>query len=119
MTELQFSTGSFDAVAAFYAFHHIPRQKYAPLLRSISSWLRPGGLFVAALYPYDVDNLVTEDWHGATMYWSSFDKEKTLQLLSDSGLNILSATEESAIEDGKETTFLWVVAAKSDSGSAS
>ena len=114
MTSLSFDPGSFDAVVAYYAFHHIPRDRYAPLLGNISRWLKPGGIFMAAMYPYDVENLVTEDWHGSTMYWSSFNEEKTLQLITDAGLAVLEQSKESAIEDGKETTFLWIIARKAD-----
>lgn len=112
MTSLDFAAASFDAVVAYYAFHHVPRDRYAPLLENISKWLRPGGLFMAAMYPYDFENLVTEDWHGSTMYWSSFDEAKTLQLISDAGLTVVEQSKESAIEDGKETTFLWLIAVK-------
>lgn len=112
MTALQFAPNSFDAVVAYYAFHHIPRERYEGLINRISTWLRPGGVFMAAMYPYDVENLVTDDWHGATMYWSSFDENKTLMLIRDAGLTVTEQSLESAIEDGKETTFLWLIAAK-------
>jgi len=112
MTALDFPANSFDAVVAYYAFHHIPRDRYEGLIKRISTWLRPGGLFMAAMYPYDVKDLVTEDWHGATMYWSSFDEDKTLSLVRNAGLQIVEQSKESAIEDGKETTFLWLIAQK-------
>jgi ubiquinone/menaquinone biosynthesis C-methylase UbiE len=112
MTELNFDASSFDAVVAYYAFHHIPRDRYEPLIQNISRWLRPGGTFMAAFYPYDVDNLVTDDWHGATMYWSSYDEQQTLSLVTDPGFEIIAQSKESAIEDGRETTFLWVIARK-------
>ena len=114
MTALDFQNEHFDAVVAYYAFHHIPRDRYEPLIRKINKWLRPGGIFMAALYPYDVEDLVTEDWHGSTMYWSSFNEEKTLQLVNKSGFEIIEQSKESAIEDGKETTFLWIIARKSN-----
>jgi ubiquinone/menaquinone biosynthesis C-methylase UbiE len=114
MTTLDFADETFDAVVAYYAFHHIPRDRYEPLIKKINKWLRPGGIFMAALYPYDVEDLVTEDWHGSTMYWSSFDEEKTLQLIRGPGFEIVEQSKESAIEDGKETTFLWVIARKSN-----
>lgn len=117
MTELEFAADSFDAVVAYYAFHHVPRDRYAPLINDISNWLRPGGVFMAAFYPYDVDNLVTEDWHGSTMYWSSFDEKQTLQIIADAGLTVVTQSMESAVEDGRETTFLWVICRK-DSNSA-
>jgi SAM-dependent methyltransferase len=112
MTSLEFPDDSFDAVVAYYSFHHVPRDRYEPLLNNIGNWLRPGGIFMAAMYPYDTDNLVTDDWHGSTMYWSSFNAEKTLQLVKGAGLTIIEQSTESAIEDGKETTFLWLIAKK-------
>jgi ubiquinone/menaquinone biosynthesis C-methylase UbiE len=112
MTELRFDPGSFDAVVAYYAFHHVPRDRYEPLINDIARWLRPGGIFMAALYPYDVEHLVTENWHGSTMYWSSFDEEKTLELITNPGFEIIAQSKESEEEDGKETTFLWVIARK-------
>ena len=114
MTELEFEPASFDAIVAYYAFHHIPRDRYLPLLQQIHTWLRPGGHFMAALYPYDVDNLVTEDWHGSSMYWSSYDADKTRALVEEAGLRIIQDSMESAIEDGKETTFLWILATKAE-----
>ena len=112
MTSLEFPAESFDAVVAYYSFHHIPRDRYEPLLNNIGRWLRPGGIFMAAMYPYDMENLITDDWHGSTMYWSSFDEDKTLQLVKGAGLTIIEQSTESAIEDGKETTFLWLIAKK-------
>jgi ubiquinone/menaquinone biosynthesis C-methylase UbiE len=112
MTALDFDANSFNAVVAFYAFHHVPRDRYQPLLENIVKWLKPGGIFMAAMYPYDVENLVTEDWHGSTMYWSSFDEEKTLALIESAGLKVIEKSKESEIEDGKETTFLWILAVK-------
>ncbi|MDG1463039.1 MAG: class I SAM-dependent methyltransferase, partial [Gammaproteobacteria bacterium] len=111
MTSLEFTENSFDAVVAFYSFHHVPRDRYQTLLNDIAKWLRPGGKFVAAMYPYDIENLVTTTgWHGANMYWSSYGEEKTLELIGNAGLKVLDTSKESAIENGKETTFLWVVA---------
>jgi ubiquinone/menaquinone biosynthesis C-methylase UbiE len=112
MTSLKFDDNSFDAVVAYYAFHHVPRDRYEPLLNDIGRWLRPGGIFMAAMYPYDHENLVTDDWHGATMYWSSFGEEKTLELIRNAGLTVKTQSTESAVEDGKETTFLWLIAEK-------
>jgi SAM-dependent methyltransferase len=112
MTTLQLPAESFDGVVAYYAFHHVPRSRYAPLLTAISGWLRGGGVFMAAFYPYDIDNVITDDWHGATMYWSSFDAEQTRTLIRNAGLELVTESFESAVEDGKETTFLWIMARK-------
>jgi len=119
MTALALPNDRFDAVTAFYAFHHVPRERYAGLLRSICGWLREDGLLVAAFYPQDIDSQLTDDWHGAMMYWSSFDADVTRRLIRDAGLRIDHESFESAVEDGRETTFLWITARKATTAPAS
>lgn len=46
------------------------------------------------------------------MYWSHFDSQTNQRLIQESDLQILSAKEETAEEDGVPVTFLWVVARK-------
>jgi len=110
MTRLDFPPASFDAVAAFYSLIHVPRQEHAALLRHIATWLRPEGLFVATLWPQAVEDAFADDWHGAPMYWSGFDTETNTRLVTEAGLRLLSAQEETAEEFGEPITFLWVVA---------
>lgn len=112
MTALQFAPNSFDAVAAFYSITHAPRNAHAELLRSIAAWLRPGGLFVAALGSRDSDG-VEDDWLGAPMFFSHFDAATNRRLVADAGLRILDARERTEDEDGHPATFLWVVAERS------
>src|SRR5688572_587903 len=49
MTRVEFPPSSFDGVAAFYTFTHLPQGELPELLRRISEWLRPGGLLVASM----------------------------------------------------------------------
>jgi len=48
MTELELPRESFDSVAAFYSFNHVPRDLLPALFARIGSWLRPRGPFLAA-----------------------------------------------------------------------
>jgi SAM-dependent methyltransferase len=114
MTELELPPASFDAVTAFYSLTHVPREDVAPLLRSISGWLRPGGLFVASLGAGDDPGGVEEDWLGVPMYFSAFDSATSRSLVEEAGFEILSAQEEADEEDGMRIVFLWVVARKPD-----
>jgi ubiquinone/menaquinone biosynthesis C-methylase UbiE len=113
MTQLDFDPECFDAVAAFYALIHVPREEQSRLLRNIATWLRPGGLLVVTMGTHsmkaDLDELL-----GAPMYWSGFDSETNRQLVEEAGLHIISAKEETAEEFGKPVTFLWMVARKPD-----
>src|SRR5262245_57735757 len=68
MAALDFPPGSFDAVVAFYALTHVPRDEHAALLRRIAGWLRPGGLLFATMGAGDTPGAVEPDWLGAAMF---------------------------------------------------
>ena len=112
MTVLDFLPASFDGVAAFYSLGHVPRDEQPQLLQSISAWLKPGGLFVASFGANGDPGAVEDEWLGAPMFFSSWDSETSQQLVQTAGLTILSATAETADEDGQPVTFLWTVAQK-------
>lgn len=71
MTTLAFPPATFDAVVAFYAIIHVPRQEHAGLLANVTSWLQPGGLFVAAMGTGTTD-AVEEEWLGAPMCFGHY-----------------------------------------------
>jgi SAM-dependent methyltransferase len=112
MTTVEVPPASFDGVVAFYSMTHVPRSEHAKLLRSIVGWLRPGGLLIAAMGAADTEGAIEDDWLGAPMYFSHYDSETNKRLAAEAGLRIVSAQEETAEEDGKPVTFLWVVARK-------
>lgn len=112
MGTIGFAPASFDAVASFYALIHLPRQEQPGLVRKVAAWLRPGGLFMAAMGTGAVEADLADDWLGAPMYWSSFDAETNRRQVEEAGLRLFSAREETAEEFGHPVTFLWVVAEK-------
>jgi SAM-dependent methyltransferase len=112
MTTLDLPAGSFAAVVAFYSLTHVPREEHPGLLAAIARWLRPGGCFVAAMGARATEAGYEEDWLGAPMYWSHWDSATNRRLVRAAGLEIVSAQEETADEDGQPTTFLWVIARK-------
>jgi len=112
MGSAQFTEASFDAVVAFYSIIHLPCEEHGALFRSVARWLRPGGLFVAALGATTNEEEYAEDWLGAPMYWSHHDGATNRRLVTEAGLRLVSAQDEVADEDGAPITFLWVVAQK-------
>jgi len=112
ITQLDFAPASFDAVSAFYAIIHVPRQEQSKLLRDIASRLRPGGLLVATMGARSMKADYDEDFLGAPMYWSGFDSQTNRRLVEEAGLHVISAREETSEEFGERVTFLWVVARK-------
>lgn len=112
MTGVSFPPASFDAVASFYAFNHLPYGELAGLLTRIAGWLRPGGLLVAALAGHYDLGTVEEDWLGAPMYFSGYTPADSRRFIDNAGLSIISLQPESILENGRPTEFLWVVARK-------
>ena len=110
MTRVEFSRASFEAVAAFYSIIHVPRAEHAALLAKVASWLRPGGLLVAALGAEDTEAGFEADWLGAPMYWSAYDAQTNRGLVEAAGLVVERAAVEVADEDGRAIAFLWIVA---------
>jgi len=112
MCSLQFRPGSFDAIAAIYSIIHVPREEHERLLRSLRTFLKPGGRLFAVLGAQAWEG--TEDnWLdlGAEMYWSHFDAETGLALLRGAGFTIAhSAIEADSLQDGGG--HLFVIAEK-------
>jgi GrpB-like predicted nucleotidyltransferase (UPF0157 family) len=112
MSALDFPAERFDAVVAFYSIIHLPREEHSALLGAIASWLRPGGLFVAALGAGESDNWHEDDWLGGPMYWSHYGSATNRRLIEAAGLRVLLSEEATEDEEGVPATFLWVVAEK-------
>jgi SAM-dependent methyltransferase len=110
MTALDVPPATFDAVCAFYAFGHVPREEHAGLLRQIATWLRPGGLFVASFSNEGPAGEIEDDWLGTPMYFSGYDAETNARLVREAGFDIVTARPETAEEFGRPTTFFWIVA---------
>lgn len=113
MTAITFPPATFDAVVSFYALTHVPCMEHAALLVQIAAWLHPGGLFVAAMGATGTADVIDSNWLGTPMYFSHFDAATNRRLATDAGFTLLSAREETAEEDGRPATFLWIVARKS------
>jgi SAM-dependent methyltransferase len=110
MTTLDFEPASFDAVVAFYALTHVPRDEQAGLLERIRRWLRPGGLFLASMGADDEPGDVEADWLGVDMYFSHFGAKANRRLVETAGF-VIDRTEVAVEpEDRHDARFLWVVA---------
>jgi SAM-dependent methyltransferase len=110
-TEVEFEPESFDGVASFFMFGHIPRAEQEPLLRSIFSWLRPGGALVTTLGTANAQDEVEDDWLGAPMFFASFGEEENLALLARAGLDVEEARVVPFEEPGHGLVrFMWVLA---------
>jgi len=108
-TELALPAGSFDAVASFYAFNHVPRDLLGPLLASIHGWLVPGGWLLTAFGQSDLEGW-TGEFLGAQTYFSSFPPEINSRLVRDAGFTIERDEVVTFEEPEGPASFQWVLA---------
>jgi len=90
MTTLSFPDESFDAVTCLYALIHLPLAEQPTLLRSVSRWLQPGGLFLATV-GHEAWTGLEKDWLGVAggdMWWSHADASTYRRWFSEAGLAI-------------------------------
>jgi SAM-dependent methyltransferase len=108
-TELELPQGSFDGVAAFYSFNHVPRELLAPLFRSIRGWLVPGGLLVTALGTGNLESWVG-NWLGVPMFFSSYPPLTNSRLVEEAGFELLRDEVVDFLEPDGEAVFQWILA---------
>jgi SAM-dependent methyltransferase len=108
-TELELSADSFDAVAGFVVFNHVPRELLAPLLGNIHDWLVSGGRLLTAFGASDNPGW-TGEWLGAETYFSGFPPEVNSRLVRDAGFAI--ERDEVVVYESPDGTerFQWVLA---------
>jgi SAM-dependent methyltransferase len=110
MLDVAFESSTFDAVAAFYAITHVPRQQHADLLGRIAAWLRPGGVLLISMGASDDPGTVEQGWLGVPMYFSHFDAVTNQGLVQRAGFELVEAevVEETGPDEATER-FLWVI----------
>lgn len=81
---LDFPAATFDAIVAFYAIFHLPREEHPELFRRIYTWLKPGGYLLVTVSHFSEEAYTEADFFGGTMYWSNYglaDYRRILQAL--------------------------------------
>lgn len=89
MSEMNFQHNSFDAIVSFYAIFHIPREEHPDLFKKIHALLKVEGIFLATLGYEEWEG--SEEFHGVTMHWSHYGKDKNLALVKQAGFDVVQA----------------------------
>jgi cyclopropane fatty-acyl-phospholipid synthase-like methyltransferase len=109
-TELELPPGSFEAVASFVVFNHVPRELLAPLLGRIHGWLVTGGWLLTAFGASDNPGW-TGEWLGAETFFAGFPPEVNSRLVREAGFTI--ERDEIVVyesPDDDPECFQWVLA---------
>jgi SAM-dependent methyltransferase len=109
--DLRYPAGTFAAVAAFYTFDHLPRERLSEMFRLIHTWLEGPGLLLFCAEIADQPGVVGQ-WLGTPMFFSSYDPDTTRRLLDESGFDILRDEVEGQSEGEQHVDYLWVLARK-------
>lgn len=111
LLDVEFDPGSVDAVASFYVFNHVPRDRLADLLGRVHAWLRPGGLLLTAFGTSDLEGWEGE-WLGVPMYFSSFPPAENSRIVTTAGFELLRDEVVEIAEPDGGVSFQWVLAAR-------
>ena len=103
---VELPAASFDAVVCLYALIHMPLDEQPPLLARITTWLRPGGWFLATAGRQAWTG-TEDDWlgSGATMWWCHADAATYRSWITQAGMTIVS---EAFVPEGDSGhTLFW------------
>jgi len=95
MAEIDFPESSFDAIVSFYAIFHIPREEHLPLLNKLHTLLKTDGYLLITMGSSDWEG-TEDDFHGAKMFWSHYDKDKNVELVKQAGFKIIYDTVDTS-----------------------
>jgi len=109
MTALPIATDSVDAVTAYHAVFHVPRDQHPTVYREFARVLRPGGTVLMTL-PSGQFETVRRGWMGGSMFFSAPGRRATLDQLADAGF---TETETVTAADplGSDSEFVFATLA--------
>lgn len=87
MSSLAASEYHVDAIVSIYAIVHIPREEHQALFRTLPSFLPSNGAILLVMPPGEWEGV--EEFHGATMAWSHYDRKRNRQMLETAGFRVI------------------------------
>lgn len=105
MSSLPFRDDSFDAMTAYFAVFHIGRDSHKNLYSEFRRVLNPNGKMLMTL-PSGRYETVRRGWMGGKMLFSSPGKQKTLQMIKNSGFSDITV-KKSNDPLGGSTEFVF------------
>lgn len=105
MASLPFVAGIFDAVTAYHAVFHLPREEHPGVYEEFYRVLRSGGVVLMTL-PGGRFDTVRKGWMGGSMYFSAPGRDRTLSQLRETGFVDLR-TETVSDPLGSDAEFVF------------
>jgi len=105
MLSIPLAEESVDAVTAYYAVFHVPRDRHPDVFREFARVLRPSGTLLMTL-PSGRFQTVRRGWMGGSMFFSAPGRQETLAQLREAGFTDLR-TETAADPLGSTSEFVF------------
>ena len=74
-------------MVSFYAIFHTPRESHAETLKTLATYLPPGGLVLVTMGVGEWEG--EEDFHGAPMWWSHYGADKNKEFIEGAGFRVI------------------------------
>jgi SAM-dependent methyltransferase len=111
MSRLPFAAGSFAGVVSYYAIIHVPRELHSSIYGEVFRVLAPGGVALVCTGANDLP-VWREDYLGAPMFWSHFDRATNLALFKDAGFETLREQVLADATSGGDSGHLFALLRK-------
>ena len=104
-------TEKYDLIMALFSIINIPRKRHGAMFKKIHEGLKDYGLFLVTIRPEDVgDYQLKENWCGKDMYFSYYDYETYIQMLTEIGFDLVESHKMS--DYGSSDTNSYVILRK-------
>lgn len=105
MSALPVQADAVDAITAYHAVFHVPREDHPAVYREFARVLRPGGRLLMTL-PGGRFQTVRSGWMGGRMLFSAPGRSTTLDQLRDAGFTVdRTVTADDPLGSGTEFVF--------------
>jgi ubiquinone/menaquinone biosynthesis C-methylase UbiE len=106
--KLRFQESNFNAIVAFFSLLHVQKEIFKRTLQNLVSHLKTGGYFIFSMVEGNIEG--EEYYMGQKMYFSSFPREKLIEIIEYTSLEIIFFQEHiflPNIKDSQEETQLF------------
>ncbi|MFW9926725.1 MAG: class I SAM-dependent methyltransferase, partial [Candidatus Thorarchaeota archaeon] len=107
VTKTDFESNSFDGIISTYAIIHIHKSLHPVIYSRIHDWLKPSGVMLMGTSHSDWEEIA--EYHGVDMAWSHPAPPASLQMVRNTGLEVIF---DRLVPTGNDETVYWILAKK-------